>query len=1360
MVGRTAGLVGSSSGICVFQGGHKLPNMDTRLVNALKSLCWSARIRSNDGYSLKHYACVLARRASFACSVVGIQNTLASMRKNHALLVGEIGEHGDVRQEEDIISSSRLIMHRSVGDATRRHLRLWCKKSTEALAKMLRYSAGVVVDLVRTNSSGGFLQLPIIAPAILVTGAASHACLNAQCVRDYDLVVSSLIAILGVACENRLAINVCVFFDKNDYAPDTIILGNEKLVHRMTVTRGPLTFAAALSLRDISSAVVCDVQVAYTCIDIFARADSLEMSRTKVVDTIYRENKHRAQLINRDALLLPTANVNWILRSPTISMFAALSPAPRSDPETVTLMWNNMTTALLELDDPSTFNAMTPSLLENLGRYLTAAFAFTSIRALVLQASGPHFCTGGRYNKNASSLPPWWIKAQGGSSIGGGLLLALATDYRVATRSAIFRLGVAPYGLSPVVMATTVLPEIVGYIKDETTFSRASTLPTKGFGRLMGTTVSSNVPLMDAGFDSLAASELVEQLSSEFNVDLPTTLLFDHPSIGIDSLAASELVQQLSVSGVDSSPLVLRETSSNGLTVVLTLNRPRVFNGAFGMEMALAELMNAVAEEPKNHACVVTGRGRVYQVAEHRNNREHASTRDYLAHYFNAFINFSKPVVAALNGSAYGGAATSTSHCDHAIAIEEAELSFPFKRWGVVAEGNSTVYEWMRGRFPWLVVYQRAVPRIASRLFWRVNGSGLATLEGGLLKHESFAYAICRGSNLGGSVPLSWLRESCSRLCCATRWSERELDRTQRIIAKRALEAHGTGTALGDPIEVVSSTDVKCVLGSFVLGRGGYGSFVRELAVGDCHERAAQTVWSGIVLKGRQVCLDCGVPQSSQQHVAPSPPRTQDLHSSILKALRDVFGEEAELDSQFSQLEEHPLDDMHSFTSMGLKSNMASSTDMEEVRNSLVELLEDTLRSKSNGLSLLQGLSTGRQLVSALEESSQHDFDDFVEMPPTIIFEGLGGDPGDALRSLLSFDYGQVPGALTGHSAGFLSAAVVATGIDSIDELMEKSALGLAISLSSSVALARAFPDLRACYAFICQCDIQSITANFYLRFFLKLKEILKINDCKTPSSKALLSVDLASKGCVIFLGDSSICDWYQWKNATQFTSLKTHMNCQGNLAPLEVSVDSDLNRRMHSASHPPESDLVKIRSLCCKVGMQLPSDESNFFMHGLTSVGVFQLISLVRHEFDASFTPEHLKAHPTIMQLAGWYTVLKNALDAASLLQIGVWRITRLERVLFFFFHHVTYVHKYLVYTLQYSSNRISTVPVYFPRTSFYPLSIPNMIMSTISPPVPPIIVNETLPALVASLERVAQKFPIIAARFFLKSGFLLLRI
>ena len=49
-----------------------------------------------------------------------------------------------------------------------------------------------------------------------------------------------------------------------------------------------------------------------------------------------------------------------------------------------------------------------------------------------------------------------------GTSIGGGLLLGLAADHRVSTINASFRLGVAPYGLSPVLMATAVLPLIVG----------------------------------------------------------------------------------------------------------------------------------------------------------------------------------------------------------------------------------------------------------------------------------------------------------------------------------------------------------------------------------------------------------------------------------------------------------------------------------------------------------------------------------------------------------------------------------------------------------------------------------------------------------------------------------------------------------------------------------------------------------------------------------------------------------------------------------------------------------------------------------------------------------------------------------
>lgn len=105
----------------------------------------------------------------------------------------------------------------------------------------------------------------------------------------------------------------------------------------------------------------------------------------------------------------------------------------------------------------------------------------------MLWAAGPHFCTGGRYDKKqlGRAPTPWWLTARGicgsghvldqirassvvsisvlhGSSIGGGLLLGLTADHRVATDHATFRLGVAPYGLSPIVMATQVLPALTG----------------------------------------------------------------------------------------------------------------------------------------------------------------------------------------------------------------------------------------------------------------------------------------------------------------------------------------------------------------------------------------------------------------------------------------------------------------------------------------------------------------------------------------------------------------------------------------------------------------------------------------------------------------------------------------------------------------------------------------------------------------------------------------------------------------------------------------------------------------------------------------------------------------------------------
>ena len=45
--------------------------------------------------------------------------------------------------------------------------------------------------------------------------------------------------------------------------------------------------------------------------------------------------------------------------------------------------------------------------------------------------------------------------------------------------------------------------------------------------------IGSDTPLMDAGVDSLAAAELVQQLGTQFSTELPATTLFDYPSIAL-----------------------------------------------------------------------------------------------------------------------------------------------------------------------------------------------------------------------------------------------------------------------------------------------------------------------------------------------------------------------------------------------------------------------------------------------------------------------------------------------------------------------------------------------------------------------------------------------------------------------------------------------------------------------------------------------------------------------------------------------------------------------------------------------------------------------------------------------------------
>ena len=70
---------------------------------------------------------------------------------------------------------------------------------------------------------------------------------------------------------------------------------------------------------------------------------------------------------------------------------------------------------------------------------------------------------------------------------------------------------------------------------------------------LSDTIVARDTPLMDAGIDSLAAAELVQQLNIQFSSELPATTLFDYPSIAsIASHLGSQIQSQRICSAVKS----------------------------------------------------------------------------------------------------------------------------------------------------------------------------------------------------------------------------------------------------------------------------------------------------------------------------------------------------------------------------------------------------------------------------------------------------------------------------------------------------------------------------------------------------------------------------------------------------------------------------------------------------------------------------------------------------------------------------------------------------------------------------------------------------------------------------------------
>ena len=114
---------------------------------------------------------------------------------------------------------------------------------------------------------------------------------------------------------------------------------------------------------------------------------------------------------------------------------------------------------------------------------------------------------------------------------------------------------------------------------------------------------------------------------------------------------------------------------------------------------SLFDTLAKAAVNPAVEGVVITGNGRYYSAGVDLSSMIQPMApaklvrkiRDSNETCFGTFLNFPKPIVAAVNGPAIGAAVTSTVLMDAVLASESASFSLPFARLGVPPEGCSSV---------------------------------------------------------------------------------------------------------------------------------------------------------------------------------------------------------------------------------------------------------------------------------------------------------------------------------------------------------------------------------------------------------------------------------------------------------------------------------------------------------------------------------------------------------------------------------------------------------------------------------------------------------------------------------------------
>ncbi len=137
--------------------------------------------------------------------------------------------------------------------------------------------------------------------------------------------------------------------------------------------------------------------------------------------------------------------------------------------------------------------------------------------------------------------------------------------------------------------------------------------------------------------------------------------------------------------------LVLYEVSEKIATI--TLNRPEKLN-AYTEEMVgeLYGTWKRFAADPEAWAAIVTGAGRAFCAGHDLKVLTEGGDAQYKDHesptLWYGEIEIYKPVIAAVNGYAFGGGCSLALACDIRIASEDAVFGYPQPKYGVMSLGG------------------------------------------------------------------------------------------------------------------------------------------------------------------------------------------------------------------------------------------------------------------------------------------------------------------------------------------------------------------------------------------------------------------------------------------------------------------------------------------------------------------------------------------------------------------------------------------------------------------------------------------------------------------------------------------------